>query len=196
MRIDDFLEPGVVLAAGELERLQYADRLLRSVPAPDSPFLCAVAHPSRQPARSFGFRFRLAAVAATAVAALAFGVTQGQSGSGARETVRLRATGGASNASGTIQVGRADPATGNFELAIDVEGLPPVGDGGYYVLWLRRDGHEFGVCGTFNVRGDGSTHIVMNASYQLEDYESWVISSDHPSEPIDERPALLEAEIS
>jgi hypothetical protein len=192
MRIDDFLEPDVRLAAGELERLQYADRLLRSVPAPDSPCL----RPPRQPARSFGFRFRLTAVAATAVAALAFGMTQWQSGSGAYETVRLSATSGAPNASGTIRVGRADPATGNFELAIDVEGLPRIEDDGYYVLWLRRDGGEFGACGTFNVRASGSTHIVMNASYQLEDFESWVISSDHPDEPIDERPALLEAEIS
>ncbi|HYM63986.1 MAG TPA: anti-sigma factor [Gaiellaceae bacterium] len=196
MRIDDFLESDVMLAAGELEQLQYADRLLRSVPAPDSPFLRAVARPPRQPARSFGFRFRLTAAAASAVAALAFGVTQWQSGSGAYETVRLSAPSGAPNASGTIRVGRLDPATGNFELAIDVEGLPPVGHGDYYVLWLRRDGGEFGVCGTFNVREGGSTRIVMNASYQLEDYESWVISSDHPSEPIDERPALLEAEIS
>ena len=196
MQINDFLEPDVRLAVGELERLRHADRLLRSVPAPDSPFLRAVARPPRQPARSFGFGYRLAAVAATAVAAFALGVAQWQSGPGAHETIRLIAPSGASNASGTIRVGRADPATGNFELAIDVEGLPPVGDGGYYVLWLRGDGHEFGVCGTFNVREGGSTHIVMNASYQLEDYESWVLSSDHPDEPIDERPALLEAEIS
>jgi hypothetical protein len=195
MRIDDFVKPDVVLAAGELERLQYVDRLLRSVPPPDSLFLRALARPPRQPARSFGLRFRLAAAGATAVAALAFGMIQWQSGSGAGETVRLSATSEAANASGRIRVGRADPATGNFALTIDVEGLPPVGNRGYYVLWLRRGGGEFGVCGTFNVRRGGSTHIVMNASYQLEDFESWVISSDHPSEPIDERPALLEAEI-
>ena len=45
----------------------------------------------------------------------------------------------------------------------------------YYVLWLAKDGEYAGTCGTFDV--SGRTTVDMTASYDLREYDAWVIST-------------------
>ena len=68
-------------------------------------------------------------------------------------------------------------------------------EGGYYVLWLDKDGDYAGTCGTFNVGADGTTTVTMNASYRLPDYDAWVVTAWLPNSTNEDAPRLLEAPI-
>ena len=66
-------------------------------------------------------------------------------------------------------------------MRIVVDGLPHLDGNDYYVLWLAKDGEYAGACGTFNV--SGRTTVDLTASYDLSEYDAWVITrkgSDSP----------------
>jgi hypothetical protein len=186
---------GDEVPAGELETLRRADALLRTVPAPPSqvpPRLTQAVTALTVPA-PFWSRRRLAATVALAAAlsALFFGVGRWTAGSDVepRLTVSLVATADAPKAAAVIEVGERDEKSGNWELEIEVEGLPKLPGDRYYALWLEKDG-EYGVtCGTFNV-GEGTTRVRMTVSYRLSEYDAWVISEDE-----EDVPHLLRAEV-
>ena len=179
---------------GELRRV---DRLLRSVPAP----------PAHVPARltqsvtaltlpaPFWSRRRvaLAIALAAALAAGFFGVGRLTSNPSvdARATVPMRATGAAPEAAAVIQVGERDEKSGNWELVLEVTGLPKLSGDRYYALWLEKDGRYGAQCGTFNV-GEGTTTVHWTVSYRLSQYDAWVIS-EHDD---DSEPHLLRAEVA
>jgi hypothetical protein len=107
----------------------------------------------------------------------------------------MEATDNARGASALIRLG---PATGggNWELELETEGLPKLPEGGYYVLWLAKDGEYAATCGTFAV-GSGRTTVRMNAPYRLADYDAWVVTANVPGQDEDtEPPWLLKAEIT
>ncbi len=187
------------LAPEELGRLEHVDALLRAVPPP----------PAEVPAsltRSVGritavtplwTRRRLAGALALAasLAALFFGVgawTTGGGGLEARAAVPLQATESAAGASGLVRLGPRDEATGNWELEVVVSGLPKLPKGGYYVLWLAKNGKYAGTCGTFNV-GAGTTRVRMSASYLLSEYDEWVVTAWLPGRDNSNAPWLLRA---
>jgi Anti-sigma-K factor rskA len=186
----------------EVERLRHVDRMLRSVPAPPElpPSL------ARPAAALAGARERLwtrrrvvAAVAlAAALSALFFGVGMrvgGGDGFDERAAVPMEATSEARGASALIRLGEPD-AHGNWPLRLEVSGLPPLPRGGYYVLWLARGGEYGGTCGTFRVADDGTAEVDMSASYQLREFDAWVVTARHPGDPPDAEPRwLLEGEI-
>jgi hypothetical protein len=189
------------LSDAQVEALRQADLLLRRVPAPPAelpPALSArvAAIATRPAARS---RRRAAAVLALAAslgvlfAVLAFGLGYRLGGENFEtvRTVEMQATAAAPGATASIRLGAADRESGNWELLLDVGGLPPLPSDGYYVLWLAKDGEYAGTCGTFAV-GDGHTTVRMTASYPLDAYDEWVISA-RATNPDDRPPWLLRA---
>ena len=185
----------------ERRRLERTDALLRSVPAPPASVPHALADavrgiPSARPARA-PRRFAAAlAFAAAVTAALGLGyLAGGERGGDEQYRVAMRATEEARGASAEIRVGERDEETGNLTLELDVSGLPKLPEGGYYALWLAKDGRYAGTCGTFGV-GEDETTVSMNVSYDFDDYDAWVITAYLPNEPLDaERPWLLHARI-
>ena len=186
----------------ERGRLERTDALLRSVPAPPARVPHALDEAVRGiPSDTVARRPRRLAVAlafAAVVAAALFGLgywAGGERGMDARYSVAMRATDDARGASALIRVGEGDEETGNVELELDISGLPRLPEGGYYALWLAKDGRYAGTCGTFGV-GDGETTVSMNVSYDFDLYDQWVITAYLPDEPPDaERPWLLHARI-
>ena len=181
----------------ELERLARADALLRSVPPPPAevPQSLTSAVLRVDAATPLWTRRRLAGALglAAALAALFFGVGAWTTGGGfdARATVALQPTSDAEDASRLINLGSKD-ASGNWEMEIVVSGLPRLPQGGYYVLWLAKDGRYAGTCGTFSV-GDGTTTVRLSASYLLDNYDEWVVTAWLPDHDNAKSPRLLTA---
>lgn len=169
----------------ELE-LARVDSLLRSVPAPatDVPSSLTRAVERIGTVTPIWTRRRvLATVAlAAALAAIFFGVGRWAGrGFDARATVQMTPAATAPGASAKIELGSRDEATGNWKMRLVVDGLPHLGGNQYYVLWLAKDGRYAGTCGTFDV--NGRTTVDMTASYDLSEYDSWVISRAEPDSP-------------
>ena len=178
----------------ELE-LARVDSLLRSVPAPatEVPGSLTRAVERIGTTTSIWTRRRLVAAVALAatLAALFFGVGRWLGVGGgfdARATVEMSPETGAPQASGRIELGSRDESTGNWKMRLIVDGLPHLGGNDYYILWLARDGEYAGACGTFNV--NGKTTVDLTASYDLSEYDAWVITRVGESSPW-----LLSAEI-
>ena len=91
----------------------------------------------------------------------------------ARETVKLQGTSLAPNALATRKLGHPD-AAGNWPMVLEVSGLPKLKRGGYYDLYLTKDGRPIVSCGTVNTRG--TTVVRLSAAYALEkfDEDGWV----------------------
>ena len=107
----------------------------------------------------------------------------------------MQATDNARGASALIRLGPAKGG-GNWELELETEGLPKLPEGGYYVLWLSKDGEYAATCGTFAV-GSGKTTVRMNAPYRLADYDAWVVTAVVPGQDEDaDPPWLLKADIA
>ena len=182
----------------ELERLARVDALLRAVPAPPAEVPQSLTGTVLRTASATPLwtRRRLAgAVAfAAALAALFFGIGAWTTGGGfdARATVAMQATEKAAGASGLIRLGGRDDASGNWEMEIVVSGLPTLPEGGYYVLWLAKDGKYAGTCGTFNVGGKTTT-VRLTASYVLSEYDEWVVTAWVPGRDNEKAPWLLTA---
>ncbi|HEX5467955.1 MAG TPA: anti-sigma factor [Gaiellaceae bacterium] len=169
----------------ELELLR-VDRLLRSVPGPATEVPRTLTRAVEQIGATAPFwtrrRAAVAVALAAALAAVFFGVGRWMDrGFDTRATVQMVAQRAAPQASAEIKLGSRDEASGNWKLRLVVDGLPHLGDGDYYVLWLAKDGKYAGPCGTFDV--DGETTVEMSASYDLSEYDEWVISEGEPDSP-------------
>jgi Anti-sigma-K factor rskA len=169
----------------ELE-LARVDALLRSVPGPATEVPGALT----QRVQRIGTvtpiwtrrRVALAVALAASLAALFFGVGRwADRGFDARATVQMTPGTSVPDASAQIKLGTRDESTGNWKMQLVVDGLPHLGSKGYYVLWLAKDGKYAGTCGTFDV--NGRTTVDMTASYDLSEYDSWVISQAKPDAP-------------
>lgn len=183
----------------ELERLRQVDALLRRVPPPPAEvpqsLTQSVARLTDADTVPWPRRRALLGVAlAAAVAALTFGLGRWTDGDGfeTRFTVAMQPTDNARNAAAVIRVGAADEA-GNWQLELDVSGLPQLERGEYYDLWLAEDGEYAAACGTFSV-AEGETVVRMTVSYRLAEYDTWVISRLPTGG--EEPPWLLRAPIS
>jgi hypothetical protein len=169
----------------ELE-LARVDALLRAVPAPAPEVPGSLAQRVQRIGTATPIwtrrRVALAVALAATLAALFFGVGRTvDRGFDANGTVQMTAEASAPNASAEIKLGTRDAATGNWKMQLVVNGLPHLGNKGYYVLWLAKDGKYAGTCGTFDV--NGPTTVDMTASYDLSEYDSWVISEAKPGAP-------------
>ena len=186
----------------ELARLRSAHDALQAVPAPPPVVPRSLDESvARVPATRVRplTRPRLASALALA-AALALGFVGlgawlfGGSGFDAERTVAMQATASAPKAaSALIRIGAPSKEDWNYTLELDVSGLPQLPRGGYYVLWLAKGKRYAATCGTFNV-GSGTTEVRMNVSYDLDAYDSWVVTAVRPgSAPDGPHPWLLRA---
>lgn len=165
---------GGELPPGERERLRRVhDLLVAAGPPPEMPPLLS-ARPTRAPVR----RAALLLAAALALALAAFGAGWLLGGPNdefdVRRAVPMRSTSNAPDASGLIELGYPDDE-GNWPMLVTVRGLKPLPSGGYYELLLTREGRPVAVCGSFKVRSQGATTVRLGASYDLSNFDGWVI---------------------
>jgi Anti-sigma-K factor rskA len=185
----------------ELERLRPVDALLRSVPAPPPAMPQSLTrtvlqrvHPSAGAWSRGRLSGALALAASLALVFFAVGTRVGSEGFDERATVAMEATGAARGASAVLRIGERD-ASGNWRLRLEARNLPKLPAGGYYVLWLAKDGDYGGTCGTFAARG-GEAEAEWTVSYRLSEYDAWVVTAHRPDQPADaEAPWLLEADV-
>lgn len=195
--LDELVGEG--LPEEELAALRRVDALLRAVPAPPElpDRLAAPARDAPPPVPVWTRRRTLAAVAlAAALSALFFGLgtrVGGGDGFAERAAVPMEATDAAQGASAVLRVGEQD-ADGNRAVRLEARGLEPLPAGGYYVLWLEEDGEFVGTCGTFSI-ADGRTTAEWTVSYDLAEYDAWVVSRHLPGDEPADWARVLEAEI-
>ncbi len=173
-RTPDFEElVGHDVPPDERARLRRAhDLLIAAGPPPTLP--AQLAFP---PVRSLRRRrFAITALAA-ALALAAFGAgwsLRGDESFDVRRAVPMHATANAPGASATIELGWADD-NGNWPMLVTVRGLKPLPDGGYYELLLTREGDPVAMCGSFKVKSEAPTTVPLGASYDLSDFDGWVV---------------------
>ena len=162
------------LPPGERDRLRRAhDLLVAAGPPPEMPQLLA-----SPPVRTLPRRRVAALLVAAAVALAAFGAGWLLRGTNdefdVRRAVPMRSTANAPDASGLIELGYPDDE-GNWPMLVTVNGLKPLPKGGYYELLLTRQGKPVAVCGSFKVKSQGATTVRLGASYNLSNFDGWVI---------------------
>jgi hypothetical protein len=191
---DDLVGPDV--SPAERERLHRAHELLVAAgPPPElSPELEAVPWPEDALQPLFGRRRhkesrarRPVLLAAALATAIFVGFLLGQAATSdnsssisATKTVEMHGTALAQNALATLKLGKED-AAGNWPMVLHVTGLPRLTEGGYYALYLTKDGRPLVSCGTINV--SGATSVRMSAAYALEQFDKngWVIVRQTPA---------------
>jgi hypothetical protein len=184
---DDVPEP-------ELDRLRSVDALLRATPAPpELPDTLTSAVRAIPGSSGGGSRRRLFAGLgiAAALAAGTFGIGIWVGGDSDRppifEEITLDATPQAPrDARMVIDVLPRDEA-GNWPMAADASGLPPLPEGGYYEVWMTKAGRLMASCGRFVVDDRGKADdIWLNAPYPFTEYDRWVVVAMLPGqEPSD-----------
>ena len=164
---------GADLPPGDRERLRRVhDLLVAAGPPPEMPQVSPKV-------RALPRRRGVALLIAAALALAAFGagwLLRGQSAAGfdVRAAVAMHGTGAAQAASGTIELGYGDDE-GNWPMLVEVSGLEPLPEGGYYVLLLTKNGEPVVACGSFNVGADGHASVRLGASYDLRNFDGWVV---------------------
>jgi hypothetical protein len=162
------------LPPSERERLRRVhDLLVAAGPPPEMPQLLA-----SPPVRALPRRRALALLIAATLVLAAFGAGLLLGGPNdefeVRRAVPMRSTANAPNASALIELGYPDDQ-GNWPMLVTVRGLKPLPEGGYYELLLTKDGKPVAVCGSFKVKSQGATTIRLGASYDLRNFDGWVV---------------------
>jgi hypothetical protein len=90
------------------------------------------------------------------------------------QAVEMHGTAQAPRASGVIKVAKRD-ADGNFPLEVSVNGLRPLPQGSYYVLYLNKGKRPVAICGSFLVHGNATT-VRMSAPYDYHQFSGWTVA--------------------
>jgi len=144
----------------------------------------------RRPALTTLPRRRLGAVlvAAAGIAAAAFFVgylagNVGSSGAPPVTNIAMRPTAAAPQTAAAIIALEKTGGETNVPMTLTVSGLKKLPKGGYYELWLTREGTSGGKttqklivsCGTF-LQSSDRVEVKMNAPYTLDSQPGWVIT--------------------
>jgi hypothetical protein len=165
---------GPELPPGERERLlRVHELLILAGPPPEMPEL-SFAPKVRALPRRRGVALLIAAALALAAFAAGWLMRGSDPGFDVRTAVAMHGTGAAPAASGTIELGYGDDE-GNWPMLVEVSGLEPLPEGGYYELLLTKDGKPVVACGSFNVGDDGDATVRLGASYDLRNFDGWVV---------------------
>ena len=131
----------------------------------------------------------LALAAALASVALGVGFVAGSRSDGFDARVEISMQGVPPVADATAELAIAEPdESGNIALEMDVEGLPPLPQGGWYELYLSKKGVIGASCGTFATAGDTTT-VRLSVGYDLGAwrdagrYDGWVVTAHVPGQP-------------
>jgi hypothetical protein len=170
----------------ENERLRRVHELLVAAgPPPALP--ASLAYAPEQlghllPLRRHRFQATLAAAAAAVAVAFGAGYLLGNHGSGfsSKYAVGMHGIGDAAGASAKIQIAAAD-AEGNWPLLLRIQGLKPLPNGGWYELYLTKNGKLAGLCGPFKT-GTGATVVHMSVPYHLGRDVGWVVVARIPGQ--------------
>ncbi len=139
----------------------------------------------------------LALAAALASVALAVGFVAGSWGDGfeSRVTISMHGVSPVADASAELAVGERDES-GNTALEMAVERLPQLPQGGWYELFLSKNGVIGASCGTFVTGGDETT-VRLSVGYDLGvwrdagRYDGWVVTAHVPGKPGSAEQVLL-----
>jgi hypothetical protein len=110
----------------------------------------------------------------------------------ATKTVEMHGTALAPAALATLKLGKPDTA-GNWPMVLHINGLPKLKNGGYYALFLTRNGKPLVSCGTINV--SNATSVRLSAAYALEQFDKngWVIVRQTPADTFEPHQIVLTA---
>jgi hypothetical protein len=133
----------------------------------------------------------LALAAAIALVAFVGGYIVGfrHEGFTAQYSVPMHGVAGA-DASAKIQIGSRD-ANGNWPLKVEARGLPRLKTG-YYEMFLTH-GKQMFTCGTFGGAGAKTVKVRLNAPYQLQRGDGWIVVKELPGRPKPGRTILTTA---
>ena len=123
----------------------------------------------------------IALAAAIALVAFVGGYAAAHHGNGTFSTFKslpMHGTAAAQNASATIDLGNLD-ASGNWPLRVELRNLPALPRGGYYEMFLTKNGKPAASCGAFAASGSSST-VRLNAPYNLKRFGGWVVTRHLP----------------
>jgi hypothetical protein len=125
-------------------------------------------------------RLVAAIVIAAALVAAAFGggYLVGHRKGASFETVRVITMRGSHGALASIQMGERDQA-GNWQMRFNVSGLPEQKAGGYYNLYLVKNGKPVVVCGSFRVHNH-TTSLTFTVPYKARRFQGWVVTRQAP----------------
>ena len=172
---------GTDLDSAERERLERVHELLVAAgPPPDliEPRVVQLA-----PRRRRGVLLALAAAIAVTAFALGAAAVEGPTGRSVAFEQVLEGTPAASRASGSLLVYELDDAD-NWPMELRVEGLEPAPSGRPFELWLTRGGKLEALCGSFRTSKSGSAAVPMNAPYDFDDFDGWVVVEDGSETPL------------
>lgn len=186
---------GTEATGAERARLRDAhDLLLRAGPPPElTPKLKAGPNPGvvrKQHRRRAVKRRALVLLAAALSIAVVFSAgyavssQRNSSGSGVIvQSLELKGTASVPKAQARLEVWRQ--RDGNWPMTLDVQGLPKLPAHTYYEVYLVRDGHPWGSCGTFVVSNASKVvQVSLNSPYKLQQGDTWVVTRQTPgSEP-------------
>lgn len=205
VRPPDFDELAGNAPPGERDRLRHVhDLLVEAGPPPElPPELDAVQWPEEalaplgltrraHPTRKRSPLLLAATLATIAVAAFLVGQATSPSSTSidAVAVVKMHGTSLARDATASIELGRAG-ADGNWPMVLNVTGLRPLPRGGYYELYLSREGKPVAPCGSFNVDRDETT-VRLSAAYDLKSQRwGWVVTRHLPGQPHTQRPVVM-----
>jgi hypothetical protein len=177
------------LTPGERARLERVHELLVAAgPPPELP--PALAEPPEEempspmpimlPRRRAGAMLALAA--AIALVAFVGGFIAGKqgvnSGINSIHSVAMHGTAADRNASAKIDIGELD-SSGNWPLRVVIHGLPQLGKGSYYEMFLTRHGKAIAACGIFTV-ADSTSTVRLTMPPTLKDYDGWIVTRESP----------------
>ena len=122
----------------------------------------------------------LALAAAIALIAFVGGYIVGfkHEGFAAQYSVPMHGVAGV-DASAKIQIGSRD-SNGNWPLRVEARGLPKLKTG-YYEMFLTH-GKQMFTCGTFGGAGAKTVKVRLNAPYQLQRGDGWIVVKELPGE--------------
>jgi hypothetical protein len=177
------------IAPEERERLRRVhDLLVVAGPPPEippeieaGPTLAMTLGRPRRTHRQMQRRVALLA-AAIVVLALVFlgGYITGNDSTVTGKLIKLQGTAVAPKAEASLRLQDPDTA-GNWPMQFAALGLPKLPPKGYYEVYLTRNGKIWAPCGTFVVKGtDVGVSVRLNAPYELEPGDSWVVTRQDP----------------
>src|SRR5262249_55979512 len=135
----------------------------------------------------------LGVAAAAVLAALVIGYAVGARGNkfNTAFSVPMHGVARVGPARAGVKLGQID-AAGNWPVIFTVEGLPKLPAGGWYELYLTKNGAIKESCGTFIVEGKSpKTTVKLNVPYRLRGYTGWVVTAHNPHYPQSEEHILL-----
>lgn len=189
---------GADVTGEERQRLQHVhELLLQAGPPPEltpelqqAPKLEALLGRRRRVVKQRALLLLAAALCLILVFFAGYAVANHGSGGSASPPLKelsLKGTSLAPQAQAVLDIWR--PKDGNWPMKLSVVGLPKLPARTYYEVYVVRDGHILGSCGSFRVGRRGAVTTRLNAPYPLEHGDSWIVTrlsvgGSEPGKPV------------